>query len=60
MEKQNNNNYRKWQNIRRDKDDRSFLGLYNERIGKPVLAAFGGIGALIQIVSIIKELKASF
>ena len=60
MEKQGNNNYRKWQNIRRDKDDKSFLSLYNEQIGKPVLAAFAGIGAIIQIVSVVKELSGSF
>ena len=44
----------------RDRDDRTFLGEYNQKVGGPVLASAMAVGALIQIWNIGKELFKGF
>lgn len=49
---------RKWAN--KDRDDNSFLGKFNQEVGGPILAIGAGIGAVIQISVIIKEIAKGF
>ena len=49
---------RKWTNG--DREDTSFLGKYHKEVGGPILAIGAGIGAVIQISVIIKEIAKGF